>query len=342
MKTIHPPAKFYTIESPVKGGIKAVLSDLGASLISLYCADRDGEVADVVTGPNTIENLWTDQCFMGASVGRFGNRVAKGKFSINGEDYQLTVNDGENHLHGGGGLHKKLWTVVKKSNISITFECDSTDGEDGYPGNLGLKACYTVSDSSLLTVEYSATTDRATPINIVQHAYWNLSGDLSSSIESNHFQSDDVSHFLPIDSTMIPTGEVKDVVDTPFDFKRGSALKPGLESGDDQIALAGGYDHCLVFSDTIAKGADYSVELSDQGSGRSMRVSSNMPAIQLYSGNFLDGSQTGKAGVIPRRTGVCLETQHYPDSVNQAKFPSAILEPNEKYYHVIEYRFDTF
>lgn len=342
MKKNQQSAKFYSIESSVKGGIKAVFSDLGASLISLHCADRDGGVADVITGPNTIDNLWTDQCFMGSSVGRFGNRVAKAKFTLNGEDYQLSVNDGENHLHGGGGLHKKLWSVVKKSNRSVTFECVSADGEDGYPGNLAVRACYTVSDSNILTVKYSATTDKATPVNIVQHAYWNLSGDLSSSIENHHFQSDDVSHFLPIDSTMIPTGEVKNIVNTPFDFRQEIAFKGGLESGDNQIGLAGGYDHCLVFTDTIAKGAGYSVVLSDQGSGRCMRVSSNMPAIQLYSGNFLDGSQMGKSGAITRRTGVCIETQHYPDSVNQAQFPSAIVEPNEKYYHVIEYLFDTF
>lgn len=328
----------FTIQHP-ESGIKAVLTDIGASLLELHVPNEDGTSTDLITGPINEEDVLADNCFMGSTVGRFGNRIANGKYNYNGKDYQLTINDGKNHLHGGVGVHKKTWEVDEVTDSSVSFSIRSHSGEDGYPGNAKMFAKYEITDSNKLLITYSATTDQATPMNMVQHAYWNLTGDPSKSIEDHTVQSNDLKCHLDIDAEMIPTGKVFSSEGTVFDFSEVTPLRKGLETDDESIKKAGGYDHCLVFSETAFTELTHSLTLSDPESGRSMSIATNMPAVQVYSGNFLDGSQNGKHGKIEKRTGICIETQHYPDAVNHPQFPSPILRKGEDYKHLIEYTF---
>ena len=332
--------KTLVITSPSHKGIKATLTDIGASLLELHVPDSSGQgYVDVITGPVGEEDILADRCFMGATVGRVGNRVAEGRFSIDGEEYQLTVNDGEHHLHGGFGVHKKQWKVKEYTEHSVTFEISLPDGEDGYPGNCLMTARYWISNDEMLNVEYKAVVDKACPVNMVQHAYWNLSGDFSRCIDDHVVTSDDIGQVLEVEKGMIPTGNLLPVAGTVFDFREGKPLCEGLGANDAVIATAGGYDHCLIFSDQLADGFAHCLEVSHPGSGRSMKVETNMPAVQIYSGNFLDGTQTGKGGAIGHRTGMCVETQHYVDALNQVAFPSMIIRPGEVYMHKIRYTF---
>ncbi len=331
--------KTFNLSSTQDNGISAVICDIGARLLELNVPQENGSFVDLITGPSTESEIVNDQCFMGASVGRFGNRVSDGTYQFNGKTHQLTINDGVNHLHGGEGLHQRTWELVEQSEHSVTLSIKSDAGEDGYPGNVCIQAKYTISEVDTLQVEYSATTDESTPINIVQHAYWNLTGDPKQSIENHVLQSENLSAYLEINETMIPTGKVANASNTPFDFSAAKSLRDGLASQHTQLELAGGYDHCLVFSEEINSSVSNSLTLTDPLSNRSLTIKTNMPAVQLYSGNFLDGSQSGKQSTINYRTGLCIETQHYPDAMNHSHFPSAILNPDEIYQHTIEYIF---
>ena len=324
--------------SPTLTGVRAVISGFGARLLELHVPAGGGSV-DVVNGPVDEEDVLADPFYMGASVGRCANRISKAKYSYQGEDFQLTANKGENHIHGGGGLHKKVWKIVESDENSVTLSIESPSGEDGYPGNVRIEVRYSISDESTLLVEYSASTDKATPMNIVQHTYWNLTGDHTKSIKDHTLQSDDIEGYLESDDEMIPSGKVIPTKGTPFDFNKEVALNLGLEGGDTAIERANGYDHCLVFGSELYDGLKPAVTLKEPQSGRSMVVRTNMPAMQLYTGNFLDASSNGKQGEIAYRTGVCLETQHYIDAVNQSSFPSVILQQGELYQHLIEYKF---
>ncbi|MFC4995102.1 aldose epimerase family protein [Rubritalea tangerina] len=331
----------YVLESE-NSQIRVEVSNLGASLIKLECTDRDGRLGDVVVGPESMAQLAENQSYMGSTVGRFANRIARGEYRDSGKLVKLSVNDGANHLHGGlGGIHKVLWEVESQSKDSITFVYVSADGDDGYPGELVMRARYSLDGENQLSVCYEAEADARTPVNLAQHAYWNLTGNPKESIERHEVQSGSALAYLELNEEVLPTGAIAPSEGTVFDFTKWRALGDGLESGAEQIVRAGGYDHCLVFSDCVSGTLEHSITVRDVGSGRVMEVMTNMPGVQLYSGNFLDGSELGKGGAIEHRTGLCLETQHYPDAVNHAHFPSAILEPGEKYEHHIRYRFST-
>lgn len=329
--------EFYSLGNPQKG-INLTVSNLGASIVGCVCEDKNGTRSDVVVGPETPEQLAANTAFMGGTVGRFANRIAKGQYTHNGETHQLSINDGKNHLHGGvKGIHMEVWDVISQSEDEIVFGYVSPDGDDGYPGTLRMTVSYKLTSETTFLVRYEAKTDKATPVNLAQHAYWNLTGDPSKQIVNHLVQSSDVTSYLEVSDEVMPTGNIAEVNGTVFDFSSEKELKPGLESNDVQISRAGGYDHCLVFGNKVEDGTTNSIIFRDAVSGRSLKVSTNMPAVQLYSGNFLDGSIEGKGGNVQHRTGFCVETQHYPDAVNFDHFPSPILEAYQKYEHVIEY-----
>jgi aldose 1-epimerase len=334
-------AQVFTIAAQCGTGIEVSLSNWGGSILKVLAPDRVGNFEDVVQGPDGIAGLRDDPFCMGRSVGRFANRIAHGRFTLDETEYQLAQNNGPNHLHGGlGGIHNVVWEVVELSDTKVVFSLVCADGSDGYPGELTISVRYEVTQAMRLEVEYCATTTKKTPVNIVQHVYWNLTGNPSESVLNHTLESVQAAHYLPVDVDSIPLGEIASVCDTPFDFSVPKALSVGLKSGDEQIERTQGYDHCLVFSDKVEHEALNSLTLTDPKSGRILRMLTNMPGVQVYSGNFLDGTTTGKGNqVIHGRSGVCLETQHFPDSPNQKQFPSPILDVGETYQHSILYDF---
>ncbi|WP_018969192.1 aldose epimerase family protein [Rubritalea marina] len=332
--------EFFNLVSDDPSGIRIRVSNHGASLISVWVPDRDGKVADVVIGPETARQLETNTAYMGATVGRFANRVGFGRFDLDGESYQLSLNHGRHHLHGGtGGVHHRCWDVLELTGSEVLFGLRAADGLDGYPGNLEMTARYRVVDAATFTVEYEAQTDRATPVNLAQHAYWNLSGEPQTTVAEHEVLSDAVSWVVEIDEDMIPTGQLLPAADGPFDFRQAKPLSAGWDSEHPTIQIAGGYDHALVFHGGLSEELQNRVTVRDPQSGRQMQVQTNMPSLQLYSGNFLDGTQVGKGGAIQSRTGLCLETQHLPDSMNHEHFPSPVLHPGELYSHHMRFSF---
>jgi len=334
-------AQIFTIAARCGTGIEVSLSNWGASILKVLAPDREGTFEDVVQGPDSIAGLRDDPFYMGRSVGRYANRIAHGRFALDETEYQLAQNNGPNHLHGGlRGMHNEVWDVVEQSDTKIVFALVCADGSDGYPGELTISVRYEITEAMRLEVEYSATTTKKTPVNIVQHVYWNLTGNSSESVLNHTLESVQAAHYLPVDADSIPLGEIASVRDSPFDFSVPKALSVGLNSGDVQIERTQGYDHCLVFSDKVEHEALNSFTLTDPKSGRSLCMSTNMPGVQVYSGNFLDGSTKGKGNQpIHARSGVCMETQHFPDSPNQKQFPSPMLDVGETYQHSICYDF---
>ncbi|MEW5917920.1 MAG: aldose epimerase family protein [Gemmatimonadota bacterium] len=313
-------------------GMELRAMTFGATITHLRVPDRSGALGDVVLGYDSLAGYLTASPYFGAVVGRYGNRIAKGKFSLGGTVYSLAINNGPNHLHGGvKGFDKVVWqaeTFERAGARGVTFRYVSADGEEGYPGTLSAAVTYTLTDSNEVDITYEATSDKATPINLTQHSYFNLAGtgDILS-----HELTLNADHFTPVDSTLIPTGELAPVAGTPFDFTSAHTIGERIGAAHEQIRFGGGYDHNFVVrrSDTSLVLA---ARLRDPASGRILEVRTTEPGVQFYSGNFLDGSITGKGGAVYRhRTGLCLETQHFPDSPNQPTFPSTILQPGETY-----------
>ena len=329
-----PMTEFFNLRAPSGEGIRLRVSNLGASLISVYCPDRDGQFEDVIVGPETTEQLEDDTAFMGATVGRFANRIAQGKFSHAGSEVQLTLNDGVNHLHGGTtGVHKQHWKVLESSASEVLFGLESPDGTDGYPGCLQMTARYRILDAVTFEIKFEAQSDQCTPVSLANHAYWNLSGDPVQSVGAHEIQSHDVTQVLEAGEGMIPSGQILPVAGGVFDFSTPRPLTAAWDSENAQIQAAGGYDHCLVFADGLLESAGNTVNAYDPSSGRTLSIATNMPGVQLYTGNFLDASQYGKGGLIGHRTGFCIETQHFPNAMNEAHFPSPMLEVGELYQH---------
>ena len=334
-------AQIFTIAARCGAGIEVSLSNWGGSILKVLAPDRGGNFEDVVQGPDGFAGLRDDAAYMGRSVGRFANRIAHGRFTLGETEYQLAQNNGPNHLHGGlGGIHNEVWDVVEQSDTKIVFALVCADGSDGYPGELTISVRYEVTEAMRLEVEYTATTTKQTPVNIVQHVYWNLTGNPAESVLDHTLQSVQAAHYLPVDADCIPLGEIASVRETPFDFSVPKPLSVGMNAGAVQLERTHGYDHCLVFSDKVEEVALNSLTLTDPKSGRSLCMSTNMPGVQLYSGNFLDGTSEGKKnGPIRVHSGVCMETQHFPDSPNQKQFPSPMLDAGETYQHLISYDF---
>lgn len=307
----------------------------GGIIVSLHAPDRDGRLDDIVLGYDTVDGYVKDNSpYFGAIIGRFGNRIAKGTFSLDGQAYTLATNNGPNHLHGGlQGFDKVVWTGESASTDrgpSVTFSRTSPDGEEGYPGALTARVTYTLTDRNELIVDYHATTDKPTIVNLTQHSYFNLAGQGARDILGHELQVV-ADRYTPVDSTLIPTGELAPVEATPFDFREPTAIGARIDADHPQIKAGLGYDHNFVLTRS-GDGLEVAARVVEPTTGRTLEVATTEPGLQFYSGNFLDGSITGKAGrVYQHRYGFCLETQHFPDSPNQPAFPSVVLRPGEEY-----------
>jgi len=317
-------------------GVELHAISYGGIITSLKVPDRAGKPGDIVLGFDKPESYWADPPppFFGAIVGRYGNRIGKGKFTLDGKPYSLATNNGVNHLHGGNkGFDKVLWAIATKDapeGSQAIFSRTSKDGEEGYPGNLQVRVTYTLTEKNELIVDYHATTDKATPVNLTQHSYFNLAGEGSGDI-LGHQLTIDADRYTPVDDTLIPTGELAPVQGTPFDFRQPTAIGARIDQDNPQLKNGKGYDHNWVLT-RKGTGLQHAARLTDPKSGRTMDVATTEPGLQFYSGNFLDGTIKGKGGhVYAHRSGLCLETQHFPDSPNKPKFPSTILQPGKAY-----------
>jgi aldose 1-epimerase len=315
-------------------GMEVQAISYGAIIRSIRVPDRNGALDDVVLGFDAVDGYLRTHPYFGAVVGRYGNRIARGQFTLDGKTYRLATNNGPNHLHGGvKGFDKAVWSgkaFERDGNVGVVFTHTSPDGDEGYPGALAVRVTYTLTPANELAVDYDATTDKPTPVNLTQHSYFNLAGAGSSDI-LQHRLTLNADRFTPVDATLIPTGELAPVAGTPFDFRQPTAVGARIDDADDpQIRNGGGYDHNWVLTRT-GPGLLHAARLEDPSSGRTLDVSTTEPGVQFYTGNFLDGTIAGKAGrVYRRRFGLCLETQHFPDSPNQPAFPSTILRPGER------------
>ena len=322
-------------------GLTAKVTEMGACLMSLEVPDRHGQLADVTLGYENFADWCSNPAYLGATVGRFGNRIRDGRITLDGKTYQLATNNQPGgipcHLHGGvRGFDKVLWHG-EAAGQSVIFRRRSTDGEEGYPGNLDVQITYTLNDDHELIWEARATTDAPTIVNLVHHTYWNLSGDARRDI-LDHVLRLEADHFLPTDSGLIPTGEITSVNDTPMDFT--TSVRIGERISADYLPLhqAGGYDHCWVLRG--AEGVRLAADVFEPTSGRRMQIFTDQPAIQFYAGNFLDGSIIGKNGInYGHRSGFCLETENFPDAPNHNAFPNSVLRPGEIYQHRMIHRF---
>jgi aldose 1-epimerase len=333
------PVDLYTLTNA--NSLQVKITTYGGAVVSLLVPDRDGKLDDVVLGFKTLEEYVEKSPFFGCITGRYANRIAKGKFTLNGAAYTLAQNDGPNHLHGGvKGFDKVVWSAQEKSDDGLELTYLSKDGEEGYPGNLSVEVTYTLTNDDELRIDYLATSDEDTVINLTNHTYFNLADGGAGDILGHELMIN-ADRFTPVDATQIPTGELRSVAATPMDFLHMMAIGARIGQDDEQLRLGLGYDHNWVLNSsdgTLALAA----KVQEPTTGRVMQVYTTEPGIQFYSGNFLNGTIAGKGGkVYHKRHGLCLETQHFPDSPNQPSFPSTVLKPGETYQTTTIYRFAT-
>ena len=314
----------------------------GGTVTSLHVPDRNGRFADVVLGFSKIGDYEQKSPYFGCIVGRYGNRISKGTFKLEGKTYCLPVNNGPNSLHGGKGFDKAVWNAtpaITKQGPSLKLTYISRDGEEGYPGKLSVTATYTLTNKSELKLVYRAKTDKPTVVNLTHHSYFNLAGEGSGDI-LGHVVTIHADKFTPVDKHQIPTGKIAAVKETPFDFRKPTAIGDRINDADQQLKFAGGYDHNWVADNHLPGHLGIIAKVEEPKSGRVMEVISTEPGVQFYSGNFLDGTLIGKSGkVYGFRNGFCFEPQHFPDSPNRRNFPSTTLRPGETYKNTIIYRF---
>ncbi len=337
------PVELFTLTNA--HGVEVRAMTYGATIVSLRTPDRGGRLGDIVLGHPTLAGYLAQSPYFGAVVGRYGNRIAKGRFSLDGKAYQLATNNGPNHLHGGvRGFDKVVWNAEPAetdSSAAVTFSYVSPAGEEGYPGTLHARVTYTLTDRDELRVDYLATTDQATPVNLTQHSYFNLAGAGTRDILGHELMIA-ADRYTPVDATLIPTGEIAPVAGTPFDFRTPTAIGARIDQNDVQIQNGKGYDHNWVLNRAgAAEGAlVHAARVTEPTTGRTLDVFTTEPGLQFYSGNFLDGTITGKDGQVYRhRYGFCLETQHFPDSPNHPNFPSTILRPGREYRSTTVFQF---
>ncbi len=321
-------------------GMEVHIMNYGGIIQKILTPDRNGKVEDVVLGYETLQEYIKDTPYFGAIVGRFGNRIANGKFTLDGKEYTLAAQNNGQHLHGGlVGFDKKVWKVDASSAQSLSLSYVSKDMEEGFPGNLSVKMTYTLSDDNELGISYEATTDKATVLNLSNHSYFNLSGNAKRDILNQEVQID-ASRLVAVNKVLIPTGVLMPVAGTPFDFTKPQVVGARInDTSSEQILLGGGYDHCWALDKPAGSYAKIAT-VFDTVSGRKMTVSTDQPGVQFYTGNFLDGHLIDKSGVkITKRHGLCLETEHFPDSPNQPAFPTTVLRPGEVYKTKTAYQF---
>ncbi len=327
----------YTLTN--RNGLVAKITTYGATLTEMHVPDRNGRLGDIVLGFPTLSGYLKGHPYFGSTVGRVANRIAKGKFTLDGKEYTLATNNGPNHLHGGAvGFDKKVWQanpVASRLGPSVRFTYTSKDGEEGYPGNLKVAVTYTLTSDNALRIDYTATTDKATPVNLTNHTYFNLGAGKGDVLK--YVATFAAKRYTPVDDTLIPTGEIAPVAGTPFDFTKPTSIGARFaQVGGDPT----GYDHNYVRDLGGTFGAAATV--FDPATGRVLEMRTDEPGFQFYTGNFLDGTLTGKRGVVYKQhTGFCLEAQHFPDSINQPKFPSVVLRPGQTYRQRTEYVFRT-
>lgn len=326
--------KVYLSTLTNKNGAQVKISNYGGTITSWVTPDNQGNKSSIVLGFNELKGYLAHPPYFGATVGRYGNRIANAKFTLNGKTYKLAANNGKNSLHGGlKGFDKMVWDAapLADNTPSLTLSYLSKDGEEGYPGNLKVSITFSLSDDNELKIDYNAETDKATPVNLTNHSYFNLTGDPGNTI-LNHAVMIDADRYTPVDKTLIPTGELKPVKGTPFDFTTAHKVGERIDQ------VEGGYDHNFVLNKK-GTSSDKVVTVTDSVSGRRLEVYTDQPGIQFYTGNFLDGSiKTDDGTPIPKNGALCLETQHFPDSPNKPAFPSTILKPGEKYHTTTTYK----
>ncbi len=344
------PVQIYTLRNSHGG--EARITNYGGIVVSLTMPDKNGRFDDVLLGFDTVAEYEKDSPYFGALIGRYGNRIARGKFTLDGKEYTLATNDGPNALHGGrAGFDKRVWQarvggLEDDDGFPLTLTYVSKDGEEGYPGTLTVKAVYTLTGDNALRVAFEATTDAPTVLNLTNHAYFDLRGQAGKGDVLDHEVTLRASRYLPLDKNSVPLGELRPVAGTPFDFTRPVAIGARIDAADDQLRIGpGGYDHCFVLDGYDAKpGSEAASFLAahvlEPQSGRVLELWTSEPGVQFYSGNFLDGKFAGKNGkVYVKRSAFCLEPQHFPDSPNRPEFPSVVLKPGETYRNTFSYRF---
>jgi len=322
-------------------GIKAAFTNYGGRLIGLWVADKNGRQTDVVVGMNSAKGFKTStEPYFGATIGRVGNRIGKGKFTLDGKQYQVPLNNGKNALHGGiKGFQDVVWNAEKTDEKTLVFTYVSPDGEQGFPGNLSVKVTYTLTDDNSVKMEYEATTDKTTIVNLTNHAFFNLNGEGSGTI-LNHELQIYANEFTPVDEGLIPSGELKPVKNTVFDFTSKHTIGERIETKDEQLTFGKGYDHNYALNGTKKKGLNHAATISGDKSGITLDIYTQEPGLQFYSGNFMQSKNTFKSGAKDDfRTAFALETQHFPDAINQPKFAPIVLKPGEKYHTVSYYQF---
>ena len=332
----------YTLKNET--GMTVSITNYGGIVTSIIVPDKDGKPGDVVCGYDKVEDYIAGSPYFGCITGRYANRIANGKFTLDGTEHTLAVNNGPNHLHGGElGFDKVVWKAVAKANekaATLRLTYTSKDGEEGYPGELKCTVTYALPKATnALRITYSATTDKATPVNLTNHSYFNLAGH-GAGTHLDHSIMINADRYTPTDADAIPTGELAPVKDTPFDFTKAHKIGERIDAENEQIKFGKGYDHNWVINQQKPGEMTLAARVTEPTTGRTLEVRTTEPGVQFYAGNFLDGSNLGKGGkAYEHRSAFCLETQHYPDSPNQKAFPSCILKPGEKYSHVCVYKF---
>ena len=323
-------------------GMQADIMTYGGIVVSLKVPDRSGKAADVVLGFDAVDGYESNPApYFGALIGRYGNRIGGGRFTLDGREYKLAQNNGPNHLHGGlRGFDKAVWKARIPDAQSLELTYSSKDGEEGYPGNLTATVTYTLTENNELKIDYRATTDKDTVLNLTNHSYFNLAGQGEGDVLGHQIMIN-ADRFTPVDAGLIPTGELRSVEGTPFDFRQARAIGERIDAPDEQIKFGTGYDHNFALNRT-GSGLELAARVTEPKSGRVMEALTTEPGVQFYTGNFLDGSIRGKGGkVYGRRYGLCLETQHFPDSPNKPSFPSVVLKPGAQYQTTTVYRFSS-
>jgi aldose 1-epimerase len=341
-KTTHRGKTVSLYELKNQNGLRALITNYGAKIVLLEIPDRNGNPDDIVLGYNTAEEYIKGDPYFGAAIGRFANRIAGGLFQLDGKTYQVALNNPPNHLHGGTeGFNGKVWQVKSNDSKHLELEYISPDGEENYPGNLKVRLSYELTDDNELKISYRAKTDRPTIVNLSHHSFFNLAGHDAGSV-LNHRIMINADYFTPTDENLIPTGKLRPVSNSPMDLRRETAIAEGIFKDDEQLKIAGGYDHNFVLNKKRNEGISLAACVYEENSGRQMEVYTDQPGMQFYTGNSLSGQDKVKSNrPYKKHSAFCLETQNFPDAPNKAEFPSPVLRPDEEYKHLCIYAFST-